>query len=329
MNDMNAVKTMLGIALAVPLLVGCSDYEKHSGNPDFPEDNVVRVAAGVDDVRTRSLTTETLDGFYISIHNKVNSAYCYGYEPFRKVNGEWVSDRLLFWQNETQPVDIIAVRNVANIPLDAVLYEVKAWQELDEDQSEKSTFDKQDLLLYEAVDFVPGNGLVNGKLDIPFQHAYSLVYIRIILGTEYNVPFIPTFTPVESVKITGTYNCATVDFTEFPVAIELETEPLLDDFTKYDIKPYHERFSMAAATDEHSEDLYACILMPQTIKAGELKVKLEVDEDIYLWTSTADVTLESGMSYQIDIAAGKDAVASGNITSRAWTEASGGSSEKE
>lgn len=329
---MNAIKikTLIGTALVATMWTSCSNEENLPGDSNYPDDNVIRVTANVDDARTRSLTTETLDSFYVSIHNKDTSTYSYGYEPFKKVNGEWVSDNLLLWQNEEQPVDIIAVCNAGIEPnADINLYNDAATQIINEDQNEKSTFDKQDLLIYEFRDFVPKNNLVNKKLNIPFRHALSLIYIRIILGTEYNVPYIPAETPIDSIKITGTYNWATVDFRQSPVAIKLETEPLLDDFTKYDIKPYHEQFNEPATKNDHSEDLYACILLPQTIKTGEFQVKLSAEESIYVWTSSADFTLESGKKYELTLTMGKDVVTAGTITSQEWNDRTGGDLETE
>ena len=329
---MNAIKikALIGTALVATMWTSCSNEENLPGDSNYPDDNVIRVTANVDDVRTRSLTTETLDSFYVSIHNKDTSTYSYGYEPFKKVNGEWVSDNLLLWQNENQPVDIIAVCNAGIEPNANInLYNDAATQIIDEDQREKSTFDKQDLLIYEVRDFVPKNGLVNKKLNIPFRHALSLIYIRITLGTEFNVPNIPAETPIDSIKITGTYNWATVDFKQNPIAINIISDPIMVDYTKYDIKPYHEQFSEAATLNDHPEDLYACILLPQTITAGEFQVKLWVGDKLYVWTSSTDITLESGKKYELALTMGEDVVTAGTITSQEWNSMTGGDLETE
>ena len=326
---MKTIQTFAGLALAASLAAGCSDKADMPGS-QYPADNVVRVTASVDEVRSRSYTSETLENFYLSISNPSSDMYSYGCIPYHKENGEWTISStagIVLWQNDSQPVDIVACNRLTdglgNDP--KILYELTDGKaQVNTSQSNDTDFTESDFLTYKRTGFVPKDDLTDGKLAIAFQHGFCLLNIGITLGTDFNLPDLPTESPVDRVTVKDIAYQATVDFTQTPVQITtVEGE-------KSDIDSHHDRFDKAADKESHAVDHYSCILIPQTVKAGLLKVELSVNAaQIYVWTSTADVTLESGKKYRLNLTIGRDATVAGEITSTAWSEATGGELETE
>lgn len=326
---MKTIQAIIGLALAASFGAGCS-YETDMPDSHYPADNVVRVTASVDEARTRSYTSETLNSFYLSIHNPGSEPYSYGSTPYLKNNGIWEADNILLWQNDSVAVDIIACTDLESPALAndaAKLYELNngvAAIKTDQASEDKDYFTQSDFLIYKRTGFVPKNDLVDGKLAIVFQHGFSLLNIQITLGTEFNQSDVPTKSPVDSVTIKDMAYKATVDFTQTPIQMTAKEDE------KGNINAHHGTFETVTEKDKHAVDNYACILIPQTLAAGSLKVELLVNgSDRYIWTSTSDFTLESGKKYQLKLTLGKDAAVAGEITSQAWNETTGGELETE
>lgn len=68
-------------------------------------------------------------------------------------------------------------------------------------------------MYYYAKDFNPGERLVNKKLNLEFNHAFSMIDIVVTLGTQFNVPTIPSETPITEVTVEGTKLEADVNVT--------------------------------------------------------------------------------------------------------------------
>ena len=90
---MKTIQAIIGLALAASFGAGCSN-EADMPDSHYPADNVVRVTASVDEARTRSYTSETLNSFYLSIHNPGSETYSYGSTPYLKNN----CGRMTVWQ---------------------------------------------------------------------------------------------------------------------------------------------------------------------------------------------------------------------------------------
>ena len=322
------LQTMTWVALAVSMMAGCSNDDGIVNN-NYPEDNVVRIMASVDEARTRSYTTETLNSFYLSIHNPVNEKYNYGVVYIGKKDGVWqnTDGHILLWQNAEQPVDIVAYNYLNESSASPVYEETRGkacvWENQSFiDGSGESRFTASDFLIYKKENFVPGTDLVDKKLNITFQHGFSLLNIDIELGTEYN--YDSKFNgnpPYNTISVEGIALGAYIDFTQTPIQISADPE------TKGSITPCRLGYIMGLNKDEHTVDHYACIIVPQTIKAGDFKVNLKVDGINYSWASSTDITLEGGKKYQLKLNFGKEAVVAGGFTSEAWNDMEGGKLE--
>lgn len=70
--------------------------------------------------------------------------------------------------------------------------------------------------------------------------------------------------------------------------------------------------------------------LPQTITEG-FRVEFEINGKIYVWRAPESViaTLEAGKKHLLTLTVGKDVVKSGYISSKPWTEGTGGTLETE
>lgn len=311
---MKAYKILTSIALGAAFLSSCSSDDTLLENPNYPADNVVRVTAQVDEPSSRSMTTDKLKEFYLSIKNSVNSTYTYNNVKFEKTDGVWTPEKQLLWQNATQKVTVKA----------------KTWSaELDfvkvtKDQSTLENFDKSDHLWFYVGNFVPGDKLNNDKkMNINFKHALSLFEIQVAYGTEFNVSSPLEASAITNMKVNGDIwnTCEVVDNGS---TITIRTHGEKSDFI-----PYHNGFTSAANQTSHAVDNFSCILVPQTITAGNFIVEFVANGKFYQWKSTANITLETGKKYQLNLVLGKDLVMAGNITPTAWNDQDGGDLETE
>lgn len=203
-------------AMAAAMFTSCSNDEELVQS-NFPSDNIIRVTAGVNNAKTRGneANGSLLDkDFLLTIVNKTADKYTYINKQFSKTAGEWKCSETLLWQNATTLVDIAAFAPAQTTVFDNV-YKNDAFQSfaysVAADQTDGSA--NNDLLYYYAKDFNPGERLVNKKLNLEFNHAFSMIDIVVTLGTQFNVPTIPSETPITEVTVEGTKLEADVNVT--------------------------------------------------------------------------------------------------------------------
>lgn len=184
-------------AMAAAMLTSCSNDEELVQS-NFPSDNIIRVTAGVNNAKTRGTEANgsLLDkNFLLTIVNKNAEKYTYINKQFSKDAGEWKCSETLLWQNAKTPVDIAAFAPAQTAVFDNV-YKSNAFQSfaysVAADQRDGSA--NNDLLYYFKKDFNPGAELVDKKLKLEFNHAFSMIDIVVTLGTQFNVPNIPSET---------------------------------------------------------------------------------------------------------------------------------------
>lgn len=195
--------------------------------------------------------------------------------------------------------------------------------EYDITADQKTQKPENDLLYYYESDLVPGKALnSDGKLDIQFNHAFSMIDIIVTLGTEYS----KKENPISEVIVGGSKLWATIDVTNSKrkgVAYASEgTNP------EADIIATPGTFTKATTDEENSKAAYSCILIPQKIEANKFKVTLKTSSKTYVWTSPDAITLETGHRYTLELKMGKDVVTAqkGNISAGSWTEGTGSGS---
>lgn len=323
---MKAIQFLGMTAFMAAMLTGCSN-DSDLAHSNFPADNIIRVTAGVNGAVTRAETlgTELNNKFSLTVVNKdteneYNYKYTHENKIFQKIGTEWICNTILLWQDAETKVDVAALAPVTNDDMKffGILDNKNQFQTLEYDitADQKTQKPENDLLYYYESDLVPGKALnSDGKLDIQFNHAFSMIDINVTLGTEYS----QQENPIKEVIVGGSKLKATIDVanSEGNVAYaSTGTNP------ETDITTTPGTFTKAETDEEKSKAAYSCILIPQTIEANKFKVTLKTSSKTYVWTSPDAITLKTGHRYTLDLTMGKDVVTAqkGNISAGSWTE---------
>lgn len=329
---MKAIQFLGMTAFMAAMLTGCSN-DSDLTHSNFPDDNIIRVTAGVNGAVTRAETetmgTEWTGDFSLTVVNKNEGTNKYTYinKIFQKtVTGtEWSCSDILLWQNAETPVAVAALAPVTNDRIfSGILNNQNQFQTM-----EYSIFENQnpqnpenDLLYYYKSDLVPGTELKDGKLNIQFNHAFSMIDIIVTLGTEYS----KKDNPINEVIVGGSKKWATIDVANSEgkgVAYASEgTNPETDIITTPGT------FTKATTDQPNSTAEFSCILIPQTIDANKFKVTLKTSSKTYVWTSPSAITLETGHKYTLALTMGRDKLTAqkSNISAGSWTEGTGSGS---
>lgn len=324
---MKAIQFLGMTAFMAAMLTGCSN-DSDLAHSNFPDDNIIRVTAGVNGAVTRAETMELNSNFSLTVVNKDplkenerDNKYTYGNMFFKKTGTEWICNDILLWQDAETKVDVAALAPAIDEMTFRKSYD--SWNEkittmeysIIADQTTQS--EANDLLYYYKSNLVPKDALnSDGKLDIQFNHAFSMIDIIVTLGTEYS----QQENPIKEVIVGGSKLKATVDVANSEgkgVAYASEgTNPEIDIITTPGT------FTMATTDQENSKAVSSCILIPQTIDANKFKVTLKTSSKTYVWTSSEAITLETGHKYTLALTMGKDKLTAqkGNISADFWKE---------
>ena len=333
---MKAIQFLGMTAFMAAMLTGCSN-DSDLAHSNFPDDNIIRVTAGVNGAvtRTETLGTELNSDFKFSLtvvnkdtENEYNYKYTHENRIFQKIGTEWICNTILLWQDAETPVDVAALAPVTDDDMIffGILNNKNQFQTLPYNitADQKTQKPENDLLYYYKSDLVPGTALnSDGKLDIQFNHAFSMIDIIVTLGTEYS----QQENPIKEVIVGGSKLTATIDVanSEGKGVAYASTE---GENPETDIITTPGTFTKATTDEENSEAAYSCILIPQTIEANKFKVTLKTSSKTYVWTSSEDITLETGHKYTLALTMGKDKLTAqkGNISAVSWTEGTGSDS---
>ena len=319
---MKAIKILTMAALATAFFASCSSEDELAQN-NYPMDNVVRVTTSVKDINTRAFhCTNTLDEFAFCIVNPQSTKFSYDNVKVTKEASTWTPASQMLWQNASQPVDIIAYAPYSKISRYEKMSNATNYPVYVKVQQEADTYES-DFLVYKKKGFVPEKDLTNGAVDITFTHALSLLNINIEFGNEFSKTTPLTSNPINNITVGESVDRGYADFTKDVISVTADATraPVL-------IVPVLGDFNAAANNEAHAIVSYSAILIPQTIAEG-FRVEFEIDGKIYVWTASESVTLESGKKHQLKLTVGKDVVKSGYISSKPWTEGTGGTLETE
>lgn len=326
---MKAIQFLGMTAFMAAMLTGCSN-DSDLAHSNFPDDNIIRVTAGVNGAVTRAETlgTELNSDFSLTVINKAplnegehSNKYTYGNRIFKKTGTEWICSDILLWQDAETKVDVAALAPAIDNTTFRDSYDF--WNEkittmeysITADQKTQS--EANDLLYYYKSNMDPGKELKDGKLNIQFNHAFSMIDINVTLGTEYS----NKDNPISEVIVGGSKLKATIDVANSDgkgVAYASTT----GENPETDITTTPGEFTKATNNEEKSKAVFSCILIPQTIEANKFKVTLKTSSKTYVWTSPDAITLKTGHRYTLDLTMGKDVVTAqkGNISAGSWTE---------
>lgn len=333
---MKAIQFLGMTAFMAAMLTGCSN-DSELAHSNFPDDNIIRVTAGVNGAVTRAETlgTELNSNFSLTVINKAplkegehSNKYTYGNRIFKKTSTEWICNDILLWQDAETKVDVAALAPAIDNTTFRDSYdfwnEKITTMEYSISDNQKTQKPENDLLYYYKSDLVPKEALKSsGKLDIQFNHAFSMIDINVTLGTEYS----QKDNPISEVIVGGSKLKATIDVANsegYGVAYPSES----GNNPETDIITTPGTFTMATSDEKNSEAKFSCILIPQTIEANKFKVTLKTSSKTYVWTSTDAITLETGHRYTLALTMGRDKLTAqkGNISAGSWTEGTGSDS---
>lgn len=290
--------------LAGSLLTGCSKSEADPGLPEVPDltDTPIRVNVGVNSLTTSragyetgALTQGTL-GLYLSQGVSGDRYNCTN-KKVSCTGGTWAyADGSLYWSSSSATATYSAY-----LP----------YQETTPTQLTVST--EQTAETFTAEDFLYAKEATataaTGGISIAFDHKLCKLDVVLSRGTELTADI--TFTKVTLVEC-----CAlTADFDVTTGNVTAPTTAGTASITLYTSGTTHE-----------------CLLVPQTIAAGALKVRIEDSNGTYYeYTSTDELTFASGNSYTLKLTVGRNRVESGTMTAHAWgtAMATGGDLETE
>lgn len=325
---MKAIQFLGMTAFMAAMLTGCSN-DSDLTHSNFPDDNIIRVTAGVNGAVTRAETVGTVldSNFSLTVINKApldegerSNKYTYGNMFFKKTGTEWICNDILLWQDAETKVDVAALAPAIDNTTFRKSYDFGDEKITPMEYSiiadQTTQIPENDLLYYYKSNLVPRTALnSDGKLDIQFNHAFSMIDIIVTLGTEYS----NKDNPISEVIVGGSKLKATIDVANsegYGVAYPSES----GNNPETDIITTPGEFTMA--TTDHSTAKFSCILIPQTIDANKFKVTLKTSSKTYVWTSSEDITLQTGHRYTLALTMGKDVVTAqnGNISAGSWKE---------
>lgn len=327
---MKAIQFLGMTAFMAAMLTGCSN-DSELAHSNFPADNIIRVTAGVNGAVTRveTMGTELNSNFSLTVINKAplkegehSNKYTYGNRIFKKTGTEWICNDILLWQDAETKVDVAALAPAIDNTTFRDSYdfwnEKITTMEYSISDNQKTQKPENDLLYYYKSDLVPKEALKSsGKLNIQFNHAFSMIDIIVTLGTEYS----NKENPINEVIVGGSKLKATIDVANsegYGVAYPSES----GNNPETDITTIPVTFNKATTDQENSTAVSSCILIPQTIDANKFKVTLKTSSKTYVWTSPSAITLKSGHKYTLELKMGKDKLTAqkGNISAGSWTE---------
>ena len=294
---MKAIQFFAIAALGAALFASCSN-EEELATGSYPNDNLIRVTAGVSNDMTRgseATATALTQNFSLTVVNQTNDKYSYANEIFSLNGGtEWTCSNKLLWQNLSTPVEIVALYPATDANTFSGVYskENKSYGTItygvNSDQSTPAEAD--DLLLYHNARFVPKNDLQGGKLEIQFNHAFCRVDIEVTIGSEFNATNGLAENPIKGIRVEGTKTTAEIDFASASPTITAK-----GDATS--ITPTPGNFTPATSATEQGVARYSCIVIPQT---ADLNIVLHTSEREFEWTGS-QMELKSGKQYTLQL----------------------------
>ena len=300
---MKAIQFLTLTALGAALFASCSNEEELTRG-SYPNDNIIRVTAGVNNMtRGNEVTTALNKDFSLNVMNSANDIYSYANEIFSLKGGtEWSSTNKLLWENLATPVEIVALYPATDASTFSGVYskEDKSYGTITYGvKSDQSTAaEANDLLLYHNANFKPENDLKEEKLDIQFNHAFCRVDIEVTIGSEFNATDGLAANPIQGIRVGGTKIAADINLASASPTITAK-----GDVTS--IIPTQGKFTPAASSAVKAVAKYSCMVIPQT---ATLKVLLHTSDREFEWTGTK-MKLVSGKQYTLKLNMKKSATA--------------------
>lgn len=315
-------RTTYSISIALLLLAaGCSKQEAVREQGHFPADHIIRVSTEVAPATKGSYTTDNITEFDLMVTDNTKPAYTYTNTRFSKsASGEWGPEKTLLWGGAKDIVTVYAVapcfksRDLKTISFYRTPGNSDDLCEVEAEQS-KGSNNSDYLFWVGASDKVVEDCLADdGKLKIQFTHMLSLVRITFRLGTEFNNGGIPQSNIISDVVISGTSRSfwITTMMYDGKLSAYVPVQVIASD-----VKPYNTEWHAAAAETGNCTSVYECILVPQTMAEGDLKISFKAGGKAYEWVAP-ELTFSPNAAHTLTLKVGKDAVIAGEFTATEW-----------
>jgi len=311
-------KNILMVAAAMAIGFASCSSEDELAQSNYPQDNVVRINTNMEGMKTRASygnSTDNLRSFGFCINNANSTTYTYDNVEVTKDGSNWYPGSQMLWQNANTAVDILAYAPFQETTSGGVYGNTNYAFSVEETQSKETYL--SDLIVYKKASFTPNTDLNSNKaVGVTFEHALSQLNLTLELRDAFNQDEEKPVTAesVTDVKINGTVIGCKVDFTANPISVTANNQATSS------ITPETVGFTAAVATTDHAIFNYSAIVIPQTVKENVFSIEFKVNDIAYIWTSTSPVTLGAGKSYQLKLYVGKEAVQSGAMNAKPWTE---------
>ena len=282
-------KTTYSISIALLLLaVGCSKQEAVREQGNFPADHVIRVSTEVALATKGSYPTDNITEFDLMVTAATKPIYSFSNTRFSKsASGEWVPEKTQLWGGADDEVTIYAIapcfKDRDNWKTDSFVSASESDDFVVEAEQSKES-NNSDYLFWVGAegDKKVKDCLTNGKLNIKFTHLLSLVRITFKLGTEFNNKEVPQSNIISDVVISGTRRSFWISSTMYygALAARAWTEAAASD-----VKPYNLDWTSAVNKTGNCTSVYECILVPQTVAEGDLKISFKAGGKAYEWVA--------------------------------------------
>lgn len=307
-------KRIYWAAALMLLAIGCNkNSEELSGIP-------IRLSVSLEgETKATHLNTDNINEIDFIIRDNQNSSYSHSNTRFTPKGNVWEPESRMLWYSYQTAADILClspclsvrdvwITNDTSSPL--FTWEIESVQTAGSYAS--------DLLMSVQANSNPNIMINSGALGICFHHAMSLLTINVELGTEFNLPSIPTSNPIESVivgglKLKGDYYSVVKGGVVWD-GVKLVPQALSEG----NIRTYAKSWTPATNTEDHCTAVYECIILPQEGSGLELKVRTANKEFSFTPTISAGFAFEAGKSYVIKLKAGKNYASLNSVTVFDW-----------
>lgn len=327
-------RNLLAFAAATLALAACSNDEVSSDSL-LPDDHAIRVTTQVGALQTRAgVETSNLTEFGMFVTNpNANSPYSYANKKWTRTGDAWACDELMLWQNATTNVKVLAYA-----PYNADIKLINADQAVEVVADQNATGGisvvKSDLICAKSNGVSPDypgtsndevyyDGAADKKaLNLTFKHMMAKLKIEVTLGTEFNLTGENNTTvvnPITDLTLCGSKTTATWD---------MSTGAITTTGDATAVTPFVSGWIPATGTNANAAmtnavATFECILVPQTIEAGNFSVSITINNITYIWTAENAVTLDSGKLYLLKLTVGKEIVKVTGFSAGDWTGGTG------
>lgn len=316
------------LAFAVGVFSSCSTSDD-SSNGNFPADGVIRVTTAVADVPAvrGGKDANNLSAFNLNVETPGNSTYSY-YAYMKKSGSVWDSyssdtptnSLVMLWKDSKTAINVTALGTSENT-LKGTFNAVSGYG-VATDQSSAEAMAANDILYLPTTSFdpsVPGTLSAEGKLNLTLKHFLSKFKIEMTFAPELNTPVALKKEDIKELTINGTklkFSWKALDNSGFTLTSDAAAN----------VKPLYADFK-AASGNVKATSTYECVLVPQTVKKGDLIVSFKIGDFDYTRPSEDDMTLQSGYEHTLKLEVTPDGVNITGFSASEWTDGEGGNIE--